>query len=155
MRTNQVIGLDNADLQQIRNKFVSTNTTRAPEIISDRTEYRGQPVVGLKFPLTIENGSLKLSRGEDRVVEQILEVLQTSVGERVYRQFFGMPNLLFESISEAILEADIEKQLQAQIPVSGVNISVKIRNTTESGVLILVTYSMSNKASKTIKYVVV
>lgn len=161
MRTNNIINLNNQDLENLKAKFVSSvgykSSPSQPtlELISDRSEYRGQPIRGLSFPLTIENGSLKVSQNEDRVVEQILEVLQTSVGERVYRQFFGMPNLVFESISESILEARVERQLQREIIADNVVFRVKIRSTTPEEVVILVTYQLSNRAPQTIRYMVV
>ena len=156
MRTNQVIKLDNQDLQNL--KQASKLITRAPaptlQIISDRSEYSGQPIRGLTFPLQIENGTLKVSTGEDRIVEQILEVLQTSVGERVYRQFFGLPNLVFESISESVLERRIERQLQQEIKANNIVFSTKVRSISPEQVVVLVTYQLSSRAPQTIKYVV-
>jgi len=161
MRTNNIINLNNQDLENLKSKFVSSvgfkSTINSPtlNIISDRSEYRGQPIRGLTFPLTIENGSLKVSQNEDRIVEQILEVLQTSAGERIYRQFFGMPNLIFESISESVLEARVERQLQREIKANNIVFRVKIRSTLPEQVVILVTYQLAERAPQTIKYVVV
>lgn len=154
MRTNSVIKLDNQDLQNLKNKFVPPPTAPTLQIISDRSEYSGQPMRGLTFPLQIENGSLRVSVGEDRIVEQILEVLQTSVGERVYRQFFGLPNLVFESISESVLERRIERQLQQEIKANNIVFRVKVRSTSPEQVVVLVTYQLSSRAPQTIKYVV-
>ena len=159
MRTNTITRLDNQDLQNLRDKFVNSAAYKSEplptlQLISDRSEYRGQPVRGLTFPLQIENGSLKISFGEDRIVEQILEVLQTSVGERVYRQFFGLPNLVFESISESILESRIERQLQQEIKANNIVFRVKVRSSSPEQVVVFVTYQLSSRAPKTIKYVV-
>jgi phage baseplate assembly protein W len=156
MRTNQVIKLDNQDLQNLKQASKLTTRAQAPtlQIISDRSEYSGQPIRGLTFPLQIENGTLKISTGEDRIVEQILEVLQTSVGERVYRQFFGLPNLVFESISESVLERRIERQLQQEVKANNIIFKTKVRSISPEQVVVLVTYQLSSRAPQTIKYVV-
>lgn len=155
MRTNSVIQLDNKDLQNLKTKFIqSTTPTPTLQIISDQSEYAGLPVRGLTFPLQIENGSLKVSMGEDRIVEQIMELIQTSVGERVYRQFFGLPNLIFESISESVLERRIERQLQREIKASNVSFRVKIQSTSPEQVVIFITYQLSSRGPQTLKYIV-
>jgi phage baseplate assembly protein W len=157
MRTNTVTLLNNQDLVNLRDKFLqsySREEPQLPQIINDRSEYRGQPLSGLSFPLKIENGSLKLSANEDRIVEQIFEVVQTSIGERVYRQFFGMPDLIFESISEAILESRIERQLTEVIRANNITFKVKIRSMSQESVAILITYQLSNNSAQTLRFVV-
>lgn len=157
MRNDKVINLDREELLQLRDRVMNmapNPPVRNFQIVSDRSQYLGQPIRGLTFPLTISNGSLAISQDEDRIVEQIFEVVQTLVGERVYRQFFGLPSLVFESVSESVLKQRIESQLKKSVSIPQIELNVKINNLHQESVTILITYTLANKSPKTIKYIV-
>lgn len=74
-------------------------------------------MLGLTYPLELDgNGGLKLSSGYDRIGQQIFEILDTRFGERVYRPFLGTPEILFETVSESILQQTIKSQILSAIP---------------------------------------
>lgn len=109
-------------------------------------------LVGLKYPLELDGkGGLVLSRNYDRIGEQILEVLETRVGERAYRPFFGLPELLFETIDEYSLAQTIKSQILSAIPPD-VDLEVKVSLSEDGGARIVVFYSVENAAQSIVKY---
>lgn len=56
----------------------------------------------ISFPITLNplTGSLRISSGDQRIQEQILEILSTKFLERVLRPEFGTEEYLFSSISD-------------------------------------------------------
>lgn len=107
---------------------------------------------GLKFPLELDGeGSLKLSSGYDRIGEQILEILETRLGERVYRPFFGIPEVIFESIDEYALAQTIRSQLLAFIPaVPDINVRVLLGE--DGTARLFVYYSVEGTETALIQY---
>jgi phage baseplate assembly protein W len=160
MRNTRTTLLDAKDLDNLKSNFLrSAGFKSAPTlpnitIVNDRSQYRGTKLTGLTFPLKIRNGTLDISSNDDRVRQQILEVLQTSVGERVYRQFFGTPNLVFESISEDVNAAYIVQQLSRAITVPEISYDVRVQMLSEESLVINVTYQINNKAPQSVNYVV-
>jgi phage baseplate assembly protein W len=154
--------LDRADLIELRNKLLGSQqqnsvvqSTRSPAaIINDFTEYKGSYIGGLTYPLKLnKNGGLAISRNDDRIREMVMEVLETKIGERVYRKFFGMPDVLFESISEDILSNLIRKQLRESIPdIAALDYDINIKATAEGDMVVIVSYNLQGASDPTTLY---
>jgi len=161
--------IDTAELQRIKSKFQISDNIRSerselikqrrenPEIIrsgelSSDGKYGSKTLKGLSCPLQLDGkGGLKTSSNFSRLSEQILEVLDTKVGERVYRQFFGLPELVFETISEAVLSQVIKKQILEALPFDlELDVSVEIDEDGRS--VIYVGYSLEQSGRYIIKY---
>ncbi|UYE97327.1 virion structural protein [Cyanophage S-TIM54] len=167
---------DSDQLQRIKSNFQVSDNEKAEEF--DNREYlRRNPVVtesgiisvdgkfsessiqGLSYPLALDgNGGLSVSSNYTRLSEQILEALETRIGERVYRQFFGIPELIFETISEDLVSKTIKTQLESILPFDiELDVSVKISEEGTSTVFIkysiegagsyIVTHSLTNAAN--------
>lgn len=161
--------IDNAELQRIKSNFQIADNIRSeradeikrsranPEIIrsgrmSTDGKYGSRSIKGLSYPLQLDgNGGLKTSSNYSRLSEQILEVLDTKVGERVYRQFFGLPELVFETISEAVLAQVIKKQLEQALPFD-VELDVSVEIDENGSAVIYVGYSLEGSGRYIIKY---
>lgn len=161
--------IDSAELQGIKNNFQITDNIRSeradeikrsrsnPEIIrsgrmSPDDKFGSRSIKGLSYPLELDgNGGLKTSSNFSRLSEQILEVLDTKVGERVYRQFFGLPELVFETISEAVLAQVIKKQLEQALPFD-VELDVSVEINDNGLAVIYVGYSLESSGRYIIKY---
>lgn len=102
-------------------------------------------IIGLSYPLQTDGqGGLKLSVGANRIHEQIREILDTEIGERIYRPLFGSPNLIFTSPKVIdLIVIQLEQLLRKWLPstyVSNLKVDV-ISNAIESGLLeVQVTY---------------
>lgn len=162
--------IDNAELTRIKNNFAPRDRVNS-EYSQQITSARSNPIVifndlstskslpngtllGLSYPLELDgNGSLKLSSGYDRIGQQIFEVLDTRFGERIYRPFFGTPELLFETISESLLQENLRSQLLSDIPFlepSNVRVQVYMM---ESGLCeVTVYYSTNGSQTSIVKY---
>lgn len=161
--------IDSAELQRIKSNFQIADNIRSeradeikrsranPEIIrsgkvSTDDKYGTKSIKGLSYPLQLDgNGGLKTSSNYSRLSEQILEVLDTKVGERVYRQFFGLPELVFETISEAVLAQVIKKQLEQALPFD-VELDVSVEIDENGSAVIYVGYSLEGSGRYIIKY---
>jgi phage baseplate assembly protein W len=160
--------IDSAELTSIKNQFALRDRINADRYETTQLERRNPTILfdstsrpsdltqatlqGLKYPLELDgNGGLKLSSGYDRIGEQILEVLETRLGERVYRPFFGIPELLFETIDEYSLAQSIRSQLIAFLP-SVPNIEVKVTLSEDGGAQIVVFYSVEGSESAMVRY---
>jgi phage baseplate assembly protein W len=160
--------IDSVELAAIKNQFSLRDRInsdryeqnqyeqRNPAIIFDRFSKPSQltqsTLLGLKYPLELDGqGGLKLSSGYDRVGEQILEVLETRLGERVYRPFFGIPEMLFESIDEYALALDIQSQLTAFIPILQ-SVDVRVSLSEDGSAQLFVFYSVEGSESSMVKY---
>ena len=159
--------VDTTDLQNIKNQLALRDRINADRYESTQLERRNPSVVfseqsspsladtalrGLKYPLELNGkGGLKLSSNYDRVGEQILEVLQTRIGERVYRPFFGIPELLFETIDEYTLAQTIRSQIGSVLP-TGVELEVKVSLSEDGGAQIVVFYSVEGSQPALVKY---
>lgn len=157
--TNNI--LDRADLLQLRDTLLNDQRSRdrqaskpAAAIINDFTEYRGSYIGGLSYPLRLNNrGGLALSYNDDRIREQIIEVLETRIGERIYRKFFGMPDVLFDSISEDILANSVRKQLEASVPdIVALEYDINIRATENGDMIIIVSYNLQGSSERSTLY---
>lgn len=85
--------------------------------LSDSNSLSKGTMLGLTYPIELDgNGGLSLSSGYDRVAQQIFEVLDTRFGERVVRPFLGTPEVLFETISESVLQQTLKSQILSAIP---------------------------------------
>lgn len=125
--------IDTEELTRIKNNFaprdrvnseyssqISSTKSNPLVIFNDLSSSKSLPqgtLLGLAYPLELDNnGGLKLSSGYERIGEQIFEILDTRYGERVYRPFFGTPELLFETISESVLQETLRSQIVSSIP---------------------------------------
>ncbi len=161
--------IDSEELKGIKQNFQIADNLRAeqsaglkrsrenPEIIrsgkiSTDSKYGSRSIKGLSYPLELNGaGGLKTSENFSRLSEQIREVLDTKVGERVYRQFFGLPELVFETISEAVLSQIIKKQILEALPFDlELDVSVEIDEDGRS--VIYVGYSLEQSGRYIIKY---
>ena len=159
---------DSAELQRIKSNFQVGDNERS-ELFELRDAQRKDPIVlssgiittdekfsekslkGLTYPLQLDGkGGLKTSSNFTRLSEQIQETLETRVGERVFRQFFGIPELQFETVSEDILAALIKKQLRDVIPFeTELEVDVAIREDGTS--TIFVRYELEGAGSFIVK----
>lgn len=153
--------LDRADLVQLRDKILSDQQLRdrqrakpAAAVINDFTEYQGSYIGGLTYPLKLDGrGGLSVSYNDDRIRQQIIEVLETRIGERIYRKFFGMPDVLFDSISEDVLANSIRRQLVASVPdIVALEYDINIRATEDGDMIIVVSYNLQGTSDRTTLY---
>ncbi len=142
------INSDRYELDQIerKNPQILFNETAKPESITQST------MRGLKYPLELDGkGGFKLSSNYDRIGEQILEVLETRIGERVYRPFFGLPEMMFESIDEYTLAQSIKSQLLSSLPIlPELDVTVSMRE--DGGANIIVFYSVEGSEQAMVRY---
>lgn len=142
------INSDRYELTQIerKNPQILFNETTKPGAITQST------MRGLKYPLELDgNGGLKLSANYDRIGEQILEVLETRIGERVYRPFFGLQEIMFETIDEYTLAQSIKSQLLSALPVVP-ELDVKVSLREDGGANIVVFYSVEGSEQAMVRY---
>jgi len=161
--------IDTEELQRIKSKFQLSDNVRSerrdiiqssrinPQIvrsgtISEDSKYASNSLKGLSYPLQLDgNGGLKTSSNFSRLSEQILEVLDTKVGERVYKQFFGLPELVFETISESVLASIIKKQIENAVPFN-VELDVSVEIDDNGRAVIYIGYSLEDSGRYIIKY---
>jgi phage baseplate assembly protein W len=160
--------IDSTELALIKNKFALRDRINADQYgtstaensisvnlfdsFSKPSDLTQSTLQGLKYPLELDGkGGLKLSSGYDRIGEQILEVLGTRYGERIYRPFFGIPEVLFESIDEYSLAQTIRAQLRAFLPAVP-NIDVKVSLTEDGSAQVIVFYSVEGSENASVKY---
>lgn len=159
--------IDSEELAKIKNQFALRDRVNADRYELNTLERRNPPVIfseqsnpslsdsalrGLSYPLELNgSGGLKLSSNYDRVGQQILEVLQTRIGERVYRPFFGIPELLFETIDEYTLAQTLRSQIRSILP-SGVELEVKVALLEDGSAQITVFYSIEGSQPALVKY---
>lgn len=123
-----------------------------PGKLSTDERYGSSSIKGLSYPLEINgSGGLKTSSNYDRLSEQVLETLHTRVGERVFRQFFGIPELVFETVSEEVLSQIIKKQLEEAIPFD-IELDVSVEISEDGRAVIYVGYSLEGTGKYIIKY---
>lgn len=160
--------IDTEELLRIKNNFALRDRSNAdryeelqiekanPTLFFDSSakssDLTQSTLQGLKYPLELDgNGGLKLSSGYDRIGEQILEVLETRFGERVYRPYFGIQEVLFETVDEYALAQSIKSQLQAFLPAVP-NIEVRVSLSEDGGAQIIVFYSVEGSEAALVKY---
>jgi phage baseplate assembly protein W len=155
--------IDSAQLTSIKEKFTlrdlaNSENLQTPEPLaifdafSKPSDLTQSTLQGLKYPLELDGqGGLKLSSGYDRIGEQILEVLETRFGERIYRPFFGTPEVIFESIDEYVLAQTIRSQLLGFLPAVP-NIDVKVALSEDGNAQVIVFYSVEGSENSMVKY---
>jgi phage baseplate assembly protein W len=129
-----------------RNPGVLFGDYSSPSSVTEST------LQGLKYPLELDGkGGFKLSANYDRVGEQILEVLSTRIGERAYRPFFGLQEMMFETIDEYTLAQSIRSKLLAFIPlVSELDVNVSLDENGTAGIVVL--YSVEGSEQAQVRY---
>ncbi len=91
---------------------------------------------GWKFPVSIKNGKIAFSEGEESIKESIRIILETIEGERVMRPDFGcgINRLVFEpnnTSTAALIAFHIEEALmkwEPRIEVLDVNVTLDANN---------------------------
>ena len=148
----QVADNERSELSELR-KYNRKNPVVSPSgIISTDDSFGAGAISGLTYPLTLDGkGGLSTSSNYTRLSEQIKEVLETKIGERVYRQFFGLPELIFETISEDILASIIKKQLVEALPFE-VDLNVEVGISEDGTSAIYVSYSLENAGPFIVKH---
>ena len=159
------------DLKRIKSNFQSKDNLRAENSelikssraraelirsgnISTDEKYGTATIRGLAYPLELDgNGGIKTSSNSQRLSEQIVEILDTRLGERVYRQFFGVPDAVFETLSEDVLSQVIKKQIKEAVPFS-IELDVSVEITENGAAVIYVGYSLDQAGNYIIKYAV-
>lgn len=77
-------------------------------------------MIGIHFPLTIENGDLKLDFfPEDIFLSEVRAILTTRPGERVYRNNYGAKNQLLKKLDLNQLIADYSLALETNLEPLG------------------------------------
>lgn len=102
-------------------------------------------IIGFTYPLDVDRqGGLSLSIGPNRIFQQIIETLDTAIGERVYRPRFGGPSLAFRSIQAVeLIVIELQSLLESVLPsqyVSNVQVEVASTNLIEGQVELQVRY---------------
>lgn len=160
--------IDSVELARIKNQFALRERINSSNYESNQLERRNPEILfnstktnltlsdstlrGLSYPVELDgSGGLKLSSNYDRIGEQILEVLQTRIGERVYRPFFGIPELLFETINEYTLAQTIRAQIEASLPIVP-NLGVRVTLNEDGSGVILVSYSVEGLEAQMVRY---
>lgn len=147
MLTPQVQTINQLELESLRNNLLAAAPPTKPElnpklnIINDSNKYSGGIIQGLTYPLTVSNGGLKVSANADRIYQQIQEVIETRIGERIMRQFFGTPDLIFESFSEDMLRSTLIKQIRESLPVS-IDVDIDVSLSESGTAIIYINWSM-------------
>ena len=71
---------------------------------------------GFSYPLSIEDGGLRLSTDYDLVKEAIFSVIETRLLERIMRPNLGMPEYIFTAVyDKTIIAEQIRQALQTQV----------------------------------------
>lgn len=160
--------IDTEQLSKIKNQFALRDRINADRYELTQTERRNPQILfdeniapgaitqgtmrGLKYPLELDGaGGLKLSSNYARIGEQIREVLETRIGERVFRPFFGLPEMMFETIDEYTLAQSIKSQLLSALPVVP-ELDVRVSLREDGGANIVVVYSVEGSEQALIRY---
>lgn len=160
--------IDTEQLSKIKNQFALRDRINADRYELTQTERRNPQILfdeniapgaitqgtmrGLKYPLELDGaGGLKLSSNYARIGEQIREVLETRIGERVFRPFFGLPEIMFETIDEYTLAQSIKSQLLSALPVVP-ELDVRVSLREDGGANIVVVYSVEGSEQALIRY---
>lgn len=162
--------IDSTELAKIKNQFALREIVNADRYELIQEERKNPPLSdiftssspasqitqttmqGLKYPLELDGrGGLKLSANYDRIGEQIRELLDTRIGERVYRPFFGISELLFETIDESALAQSIRAKLLGFLPVlTELDVNVSLSESGDAQLLIF--YSVKDSKPAMVRY---
>lgn len=160
--------IDNEELQLIKNEFALRDRTNAefyennqrdrqnPQLIfnelTNNARLSQSTLSGLTYPLRLNGkGGISTSYGYDRIRQQIIEILDTRLGERVYRPFFGTPELIFETINEEVLAQSLKKQIEESIKFD-LELAVVVKITEDGKATIFVSYSDEGTIPQMVKY---
>lgn len=160
--------IDNEELQLIKNEFALRDRTNAEFYENNQLDKRNPKLIfneltnnaklsrstlsGLTYPLALNGrGGISVSYGYDRIRQQILEILDTRLGERVYRPFFGTPELIFETINEDVLAQSLKKQIEESIKFD-LELEVIVKITEDGRATIFVAYSDEGTVPQMVKY---
>lgn len=159
--------IDSAEIQKIKNTLAFRERQNAeqyeqmqfdrrnPQVVFQRTQTTAQgadTLVGLKYPLEVDgSGGLVLSSNATRVREQILEVLETRIGERILRPFFGLPELIFETVDENSLAQTIKTKILDSITIP-VDLDVATEVAEDGTTRVGVSYSVEGSEATFINY---
>jgi hypothetical protein len=127
--------IDNPDLQRIKSNFLLRDKVNSelseqikaeksnPVLIFSEVSGPGSPgqgaLRGLTYPFKLDgSGGLEVTSGYDRVGQQIREVLETYIGERVMRpSTFGVSDMIFDVISESLMAESLKRRVLNNVPV--------------------------------------
>lgn len=110
---------------------------------------------GFSYPLQVDNGGLKLSEDADLVAEAIYSVLETRIGERVWRpRSYGTPDYCFSAVSNAaFIPARMEVALQEQVTDPDEFQVIGAFNETEGTVFVDLRYTLNKIEQPPIQFV--
>lgn len=78
-------------------------------------------LTGMSFPFRFANGGIQLSRGDDKIRENLMQLISTHLGERVMLRDYGAglhsrrqdPN---DAATRALVKFEIDQALQRYLP---------------------------------------
>lgn len=162
--------IDTAELARIKNKFSLRDRANSENSEALKDE-RGNPLVqfnnlstpetlgkgvlrGLSYPLSLDGrGGLSISSGYDRIAQAITEVFETRIGERIGNPYFGVSELLFETISEEVEAQSIRRQILNAIPyLSEERLAVRVSLGEDGTCYVLAAYSVEGGESVVVRY---
>jgi len=160
--------IDSVELSQIKNQFSLRERINSENFEANQFGRRNPAILfnspktslnlsnsvlrGLAYPLRLDGkGGLEVSANYDRIGEQIIEVLETRIGERAYRPFFGLPETIFETINEYALAQTIRSQIEASLPIIP-QLGVRVILEEDGKALILISYSVEGLEAQMIRY---
>ena len=162
--------IDTTEIARIKQRFAlrdranSENSAsileerRQPQVLFDRLstpESLGANTLrGLSYPLELDGqGGLKVSNGYERIGQAITEVFETRVGERVGDPFLGVPELLFETISEEAEAQSIRRQILNAVPyLSEERLTVKVSLGEDGTCYVLAAYTVEGGDNLIVEY---
>jgi len=104
-------------------------------------------VRGLTYPLTIENGNLKVSTDYATVTQQIRSVIETRYYERVMRADYGIGNYVLEVMDPGQINSAIQYSILQNVNgLSDLMVSGDWQTSGEDGVYrIAIVYSLNGQ----------
>jgi len=159
--------IDSVELSRIKNNFALRDRANSEQLNRNRTAPKiafdklstpsslgSSTLRGLSYPIELDGqGGLKTSSGYDRIGQAIKEVFETRIGERVGQPFFGVKELLFETISEDAEAQSIKRQLLTAIPyLSTDRLAVSLRLGEDGTCYIYATYSVEGGENVLVSY---
>lgn len=162
--------IDTPELARIKNRFALRDRANSENFETLR-EDRKNPSVrfdnlstpetlgkgtlrGLSYPLKLNGqGGLAISSGYDRISQAITEVFETRIGERVGNPFFGVSELLFETISEEAEAQSIRRQILTAIPyLSEERLAVRVSLGEDGTCYVLAAYAVEGGENVLVRY---
>jgi phage baseplate assembly protein W len=157
--------IDTTELSRIKNQFLLRDRAniegldrKAPTLYFDRlstpSSLNSNTLSGIYYPIELDgDGGIKIAHGYDRIGQAIKEVFETRIGERIGQPFFGVRELLFETISEDTEAQSIKRQLLSAIPYLSTDmLSVSLSLTEDGTCFINATYSVEGGENVLVSY---